>query len=236
MRSSLSQLKSRGFVSEGQESDFINLSFSEQLLLLESKNACDRTIGARLLGIQGNINAIRPLCNALRSENKLYPKLEICSSLAGFGLHAVPYLVSMLGDVGNNQYKVVPEVKFKKKNYPLPRDLTARVLMRIGSVAMPHLQNVLLYGTEKQIIEAIDVIGYINFYTLNKIGLQSLIDCFERFKHNDIIIWKIVRAMSAFPLSEGFLRQLDASINHSGIKQEISRSLEIITSNKTSWD
>ena len=37
-------------------------------------------------------------------------------------------MVEYLGQIGNNQHKVLPTNGFNKKSYPLPRDIIARTL------------------------------------------------------------------------------------------------------------
>lgn len=228
MKSTSNQLLGRGMIYDGRESDYQRLSFSDQLLLLKSSIAFERTIAARLLGRSEDASALAPLCNALRKEHKLYTKIEICNALVAFGILAVPFLIPMLGTIGNNQYKEVPTSLFKKRSYPLPRDIVARILIRIGPAAISSLKNDIVYIAEEQVSEAIDIIGYINFYHINKDGFQTLITCFEKFKDNNLIVWKIVRALSAFPVSGEFLTKHNAITTNLGIKQEIERSLKSI--------
>lgn len=225
MKSSSSQLTSRGFIADGIEQNHQQLSFSEQINLLQSKTPTDRTLGARLLGLSADLSAITYLIEALRAETKLYPKIEICNSLVSFGQDAVKPLISLLGKVGNNQYRHIPEGKFKKKNYPLPHDIAARTLIRIGVIAIPDLIAILNSPDEASISEAIDTMGYICFYNSQPDIFQHLEACYNRNVLSDLIKWKIFRAMSAFPESKDFLKEHLHAQSNKLICNEIERSL-----------
>ena len=49
MASKQEQLRNRGFLTDGIEREFENVSFDEKIELLGSKVATERTLGARLL-------------------------------------------------------------------------------------------------------------------------------------------------------------------------------------------
>jgi HEAT repeat protein len=228
MKSSENQLIARGMIPKGKELDHISCSFSDQLMLLKSTQAFERSIAARLLGTSGNPDAVAHLCNALVHEKKLYTKIEICNALSLFGLHSIPALIPLLGAIGSNQHKSVPNNKFGKQSYPLPRDIVARVLIRIGVPALPALKKVLINGSERQISEAVDAIGHISYNFNDKSCYQIITDSYLKYKTNKLMVWKIVRAMGAFPNSVGFLNQMLEVEIHPGIKHEIKRSLELI--------
>ena len=143
MKSKQEQLISRGYLAEGVESEYLYKSFNEKIELLHSKTPTDRTLGARLLANSKNGKAINYLISALTVEKKLYPKIEICNSLVSCGLHSIKPLIKILGKVGSNQHKRVPEKKFNKNSYPLPRDIASRTLVRFGQAALDELEKVL---------------------------------------------------------------------------------------------
>lgn len=232
MKSSSSQLSSRGFIADGVEQNYQHLSFSEQINLLHSKTPTDRTLGARLLGLSADVSAINYLIDALKLEKKLYTKMEICTQLESFGMDAVKPLISLLGKVGNNQYRHIPVEKFRKKNYPLPHDIAARTLGRMGSIALPDLLKVLDSIDESVMSEAIDTIGFICFYNNQSDVFSHLEACFSRNSNNDLIKWKIFRAMSAFAESKGFLNEHLMTQNNTLIRNEIERSLAAIRKSK----
>ncbi len=232
MKSSSSQLFSRGFIAYGVEQNYQHLSFSERVNLLHSKTPSDRTLGARLLGLSTDLIAINYLIDALKAEKKLYTKMEICTQFESFGIDAVKPLIFLLGKVGNNQYRHIPGEKFKKKNYPLPHDIAARTLGRIGSIALPDLLKVLDSTDESVMSEAVDAIGYICFYNRQPHVFSHLEACFYRNSTNNLIKWKIFRAMSACAESEGFLNEHLMAQNNILIRNEIERSLAAIRKRK----
>lgn len=185
-----------------------------------------------MLGLSADLSVINYLIDALKVEKKLYTKMEICTQLESFGIDAVKPLISMLGKVGNNQYRHIPEEKFRKKNYPLPHDIAARTLGRVGAIALPDLIKVLDTTDECGMSEAIDTIGYICFYNSQTDVFPHLEACFYRNSNNDLIKWKIFRAMSAFPESESFLKEHLLAQNNTLIRNEIERSLAAIRKRK----
>ncbi len=222
MKSSYPQLENRGFVPSGKELK----------ALLTSPIAVQRTIAARLINAGKQVDMIDALCQVLLVEKKLYTKIEICESLSSFGIDALPYLIPMLGCIGNNQYKAIHPEKFKKKSFPLPRDIVARTIIRIGPPAVPFLLKAIRNNNFKQTCESIDALGYICFYNAVPGCYNELISCYQTWKDNDLMVWKIVRAMRAFNQSESFLKKLYATTQNHGIIMEVSGSLEIIQNRK----
>jgi len=227
----MEQLESRGYVAGGVEKKYAGSTFRQRIDLLQSKQPTDRTIGARLLTNNSDLSSIHYLINALTVETKLYPKIEICNSLVSFSTDAVVPLIGVLGRIGNNQHKKVPETDFKKYNYPLPRDIAARTLIRIGPKAIPDLLKVLDSNDLIKLSEAFDTIGYICFYKHQSDVFELLHKCFNRVGKNDLIKWKIIRAMSAFPESESFLTE-QIKMQNENLRSETERSLSLIRKHK----
>lgn len=227
MKSRIKQIENRGFVAVGIEEKYFDTTFEQRIVLLKSKLSTDRTLGARLLTGNSDLSTIAYLIDALIKEKKLYSKIEICNSLVSFGMDAVIPLIGLLGKIGNNQHKEVPETNFKKNNYPLPRDIAGRTLIRIGVKAIPDLLQVLDCNDSIQLSEAIDTIGFICFYEPQINVFRLLKKCFDSNADNDLIKWKIFRAMSAFPESETFLRE-QLQLNNESFKLEIERSLSLV--------
>lgn len=232
MKSSYPQLENRGFVPSGAEKAFEGFNEQELKALLTSPIAVQRTIAARLIKVGKQVDMIEALCQALLIETKLYTKIEICGSLSAFGIDALPYLIPLLGCVGSNQHKAIHPEKFKKKSFPLPRDIVARTIIRIGAPAVPFLLKAIRNNNFKQTCEAIDAFGYICFYNPAPGCYNELIACYQTWKDNDLMVWKIVGAMRAFNESEFFLRELYSTAQNQGIKIEITGSLEIIQRRK----
>lgn len=227
MKSNAAQLESRGYVANDIENSYATISFEQRVTLLKSKQATERTLGARLLIKQSDLQVINCLITALQVETKLYTRLEICNSLVSYGRVAVIPLIAVLGKIGNNQYRIVLTVDFKKVSYPLPRDLAARTLIRIGTVALPDLLTALNSTDIVQLSEAIDAIGFICFYDYQSAIAGELEDCFYRNSQSELVKWKIFRAMSAFAETIAFLNQ-QLKLNAGALKAEIERSLCLI--------
>jgi hypothetical protein len=195
---------------------------------LKSKIPSERTLGARLLVYRDNLFPIDYLIAALKVETKLYTKIELCNSLVSFGKDVIISLIESLGKIGNNQYKEVPEAEFKKQNYPLPRDIASRTIIRIGVKAIPALIKVLDSEDIPRLSEALDALGFICFYEQQSDVYDLLKECFSRNIDNDLIKWKIFRAMSAFAESELFLNEQQQLLSNERMKAEIERSLSLI--------
>ena len=116
---------------------------------------------------------------------------------------------------------------FKKTSYPLPRDIAARTLIRIGSTALPDLIRVLNGSDLVRLSEAIDTIGFICFYNYQP-GVAGLLEeCFYRNEKEELIQWKLFRAMSAFPENIPFL-QKQLLLSPELFRPEIKRSLSLL--------
>lgn len=222
------RLISRGFIKEGAEFDFRYLSYSDIVILLKSNIATERTLGARLLRVFNNETTVNILIEALKIEHKLYSKIEICNTLSSFGEISVKYIVDCLGEIGNNQHVNIDDTEFKKDNYPLPRDIASRTLIRIGEKALPELLKSTIKVSCKQLSELIDAIGYICFYNYSKEVYPVLIELFAKFEGNNLIKWKIYRAMSGIPESLLFLEKQYKIEEKMALKIEIERSVRII--------
>ena len=230
MESSIKQLELRGYVADGIEKKYFYLSTEQRTGLLKSDSPVDRTIGARLLFNCAEVSVIEYLIEALVAEKKLYPKIEICNSLVSFGKESVGPLILLLGKIGNNQYREIPKKAFKKTNYPLPRDIVARTITRIGTPALSDLLKCLNSDDLNMLSEAIDAIGHICFYKYSANLYIALKECFDKANINDLIRWKIIRTMSAFPESILFLSHLKLTTRNEYFKMEIERSLKLINS------
>lgn len=235
MASKQEQLRNRGCIAVGIESEFENVSFDEKIELLGSKIATERTLGARLLKDDKTEEAIECLINALMNEEKLYPKIEICNTLSEMEEIAIKPLIMCLGKIGNNQHSIIPEGEFLKDSYPLPRDVASRTLIRIGKIAIPELIKQLKVEDKSVLSELIDAIGYININSTAVDVYRPLKSCYYRNSTEDLIKWKIIRAFSGINESEGFLNKLYTEIDNERLKREIERSLRLIKKRKGRW-
>ena len=227
MKSSSQQLASRGYISDEEMVLFLHNSQTECIALLDSEDPRKRTVAARLLSSYRSEKTIKLLAEKLIVENKLYPRIALCETLASFGHHSATTLCGMLGRIGSNQYKTVPEKDFIKKSYPLPRDIAARTLAKMGTDVLPELLNVLRGKNPVAIREAIDAVGHICFYHKNDQPLEPIIRVLEKNPDDTVIRWKIVRALSSFNQTRSIdiLKRVIAEDPNERIRREAERSL-----------
>ena len=229
MKSDKGQLEKRGFLPQDFDTDSCNLFLDEKLKLLQSSIPTERTLAARLLSKEAVTDkVIEKLIARLALENKLYPKIEISNTLTHYGQATVKHLIKVLGKIGTNQHKVVPEKEFKKDNYPLPRDISSRIIAHIGKTALQELIDNFEKLSIIQLSEAIDAIGFICFYNHCPDTNKLLEKSYKQNSENDLIKWKIIRACSAFPESEGFLQAEKRNLQNKRLLMEIERSISLI--------
>ena len=222
--------ENRGFTTKSQNNIFAGKSDIELISLLKSNNSKDRTSSATILGQRKSQKAIFVLCKQLENEKALYSKIAICEALGKIGKPAINELIKYLSKIGNNQHKTLPKKRFNKCSYPLPRDIIARTICKIGDGALMDLNNILEGENKKQIYEAIDAIGFISFYSENKISFETLEKALQKYSDDEIIQWKIIRALSAFPSkkSEEILLDILKTSNKPELKWEAKRSMGLI--------
>lgn len=229
MKSSKEQLKLRGYIEDKDLQPYINFSKNKLIELLNSKDAINRTVAAKLLVNFKTRDVLKVLISRLVLEKKLYTKIALSETIGCYDENACEELIKYLGKVGKNQHRKLPDKPFGKKNYPLPRDIFARTICKIGVPALKHLKDCLFTGEYKQVLEAIDAIGFISYYKKDNYCLYEIIDLLDKYKHDNLMVWKLLRALQAFP-EEISLNTLKKYIN-SSIKQhrwEAVRSIEQI--------
>ena len=222
------QLKARGKIDDGIENLYIGLSFNLKVELLKSNIPTIRTLGARLLKKHKTKQAVIVLLNALKIEKKLYCKIEICNTLASLKELSISSLINSLGRIGNNQHKHLPQKLFLKDSYPLPRDISSRILIRIGPIALPYLLEALKTADILALPELIDVIGHINFYQKTENIFEPLKSQYLINQKDNLVKWKIIRSFSGVIESKPFLNHLDLKKEDKRIRKEIKRTLRLI--------
>lgn len=232
MKSKQEDLKKRGYLLDEILPNYKYMSLHEKIELLQSKTATNRTLGALLLKENKTSTTVNYLIDALKTEKKLYCKIEICNTLSELKELAVIPLIACLGKIGNNQHKTVPQKAFLKDSYPLPRDIAARTLIRIGEIAIPELLKHLKTKNQRVLSELIDAIGHINFNTTVKNIYPLLKACYLQNNSNELVQWKIIRAMCGVYESKTFLEQQFNKLKNQRLKQEAKRSLRLITENQ----
>lgn len=192
----------RGEITAKDLEPFRHLTDGELTCLLRDPDSRARAVAARLLGDRRCADAVGALCERLSAEKALYARLAAGEALAAIGMPALPALISQLGNIGGNQYRAVPDTGFYKKSYPLPRDLAARVIIRMGEAALPALEEVIRQGDRTSRLEAVDAIGHIAFYSKNTRSQGVLLDLFNRSSGDSLTRWKLVRAFQSCPAAE----------------------------------
>ena len=228
MKSSINKLKSRGFVDKFQIDYDVSVTSLENLLTSETPEK--RTLAAIIIQEKNIFCLIPNLISALKIEKKLYSKIAISETLINFEEKSIEPLIPLLGQIGNNQHQKLPKAPFKKDNYPLPRDIVARILSQMGVDVISILLNAVDRMLRDQLLESIDVMGNITYYSQNTDSLIFLLDLFEKNKNDKLMIWKIIRAFSSFSEAK-VIEILEKIINDSKIEQhvwEAKRSLCLI--------
>ena len=236
-KSSELEMKNRGYIQENDLFIYRSLGLSELMELLNSISAFERTIAVRLISnlMKDDEHKAVLLCERLSNENKLYTKIELCEALRKMGTSAAKIMCMYLGKIGNNQYKELPAQEFKKKSYPLPRDIISRTLAHMGREILPYLIEVLKSKDTQAIREGIDAIGFICFYDSIDYPLEHLANCFNINNDDMIIRWKVARALGYFNSvdSTDLLVRIHNFDGEERIKKEAQRSLKIIQQRKT---
>lgn len=229
MKSTHDQLKQRGFIEEIPP-NILDINNNELIMLLTDKEAVNRSIAAKIIGKRKNRELLPWLCQALAKERKLYTKIAICETIESFGGYALEFLIPLLGAIGNNQHKKVQLVDINKKSYPLPRDISARIICRIGIEALPLLEGVLKSGSYEQKLEAIDAIGHITFNFCNYRSEGKLFELLNDSFCGELIRWKIIRAFQSFQSNKiiRYLERLVRENNDEILAKEAQRSLDRI--------
>jgi hypothetical protein len=231
MKSTNEQLKSRGYVFDENLFEYKNYNENELLKLLQDKEAYKMTMAVRLLAEYNKEQYIALFCEALKTETKLYTKIELCNALEKYNEKAIPHLIPLLGTIGENRHHKIEIVDINKKSYPLPRDIIGRVLIRIGPEVFSELGKILLEDKNiSKIPEAIDVIGHITWNYKNYEMEKTLVEYYYKHKSNEFIEWKIVRAFQSFNSVEikAMLENIVRTHKNEIIKEEAKRSIKRI--------
>ena len=209
----------RGQTSRQDDNLFSMLSNQELLDLINDVDAKKRTSAAKLIGERKDTDAIPLLCERLKKETALYTRIAISEALGAIGEPAIPELIRLLGKVGNNQHRELPQKGFYKKSYPLPRDIAARTIIKIGCSALKPLERAVLEADRASVLEAIDGIGQIAFYEGDLSSESVLLIAYQKYHSDKLILWKIVRAFQSFPTER--VRRLLETIICSNFSSEL---------------
>ncbi|AXV39738.1 HEAT repeat domain-containing protein [Methanobacterium sp. BAmetb5] len=199
--------RKRGQISTEDISPYVDLPFKGLVEMLQGTDPQQRTIAAVILGDLGDERGILPLCSALTTEKSLYSRIAISEALSKIGEPSVVYLIELLGGIGKNQEIMLPDHYFRKKSFPLVRDMAGRTMVLIGKPATPYLIDFLESSDEFKVQQAIDVVGAIAAKTGDRRALNALLTHMERetrdYDGSDgVTLWKIIRALSGFTKSK----------------------------------
>ncbi len=222
--------KKRGEIDINFIKRFSKFKNHELLALLNDTKPQNRSVAAKILGERKFKEAIPFLCLRLSKEKSLYSKISISNAILNFGTHAIADLIKYIGKIGKNQHKTLPKDVFRKKSYPLPRDLIIRIIIRMGSEALQYIKPLLNNKSESFLSEIIDAIGHITYTTKNFSLLSDLLKIFDNSYNKDILLWKVIRSFQSFPQDET-IKRLKIVFKESTIpahRWEAIRSLAII--------
>ena len=104
-----------------------------------------------------------------------------------------------------------------KKSYPLPRDIVARILSNIGIEALSELKTCLQSDNRDAILEGVDAVGFITFYNTNDLCLDDLFNLTQKYKKDDLMMWKLLRCLQSFESKKS--REILTDYLNSSIKQ-----------------
>lgn len=219
--------RERGEINQADLDPFLPMSIDELFCKLHSVTPTIRTCAATVLGKHKDPEVVAALCQQIKIEKKLYCRIAISDSLVNIGSLSVQPLLALLGKVGHNQETDVPQKGFNKISYPLPRDIAARILCRMGGNILSEVFRFLDIDRQpSELGQAIDVIGHIVYTEKLKVDSKILIRVSEKYCDYPIIQFKITRCFSGFTDSESqqFLRNRLKSLDI-GFQFEAVRSL-----------
>lgn len=230
MKSTTKALKKRGMATTEEITALSKLSFTELILNLNHTDASIRSAAA--VNLQPFIDtAADALLTQLQNEQCLYTRIAICESLELGNIETAKKMTAYLGSIGNNQHRILPLKVSAKKSFPLPRDIIARSLGRMDVAVYPALMEVLESNHTKQICEVLDAIGYMVFYNsvlATDENCNKIISLSNRYPENQIILWKMILCLSAFPCRKSVDILLKFELEESIIGLEAQRSLWIL--------
>jgi len=237
MKSSKEDLKNRGYIEDNEIITYYELlTFDELSILIKSKKAFERTIAIRLLKNSSDISRLDLtviLLEILVNEKHLYTKIEICDVLEKGDSEIAEQMLKYVGKIGKNQHVKLPKEVSKKVSYPLPRDIMARVMGKMNISILPTLIEALSNCDVFEIREVIDAIGFLCFYndvTNEGFVVKELLKCYEKYKYDNIVRWKITMGLSAFnnEFAISKLKEIIEKETEELILKETYRALKLI--------
>lgn len=224
--------RKRGEITDIDLIPYRDLKEEELFILINNIDPVKRTCAATLLGNFTSDSCTFILCNRLKIEDKLYTKIAICNSLVLLQKLSFNLLLDLLGKIGRNQEKSLPQKGFLKKSYPLPRDIAARTLCRFDPWVLDELYRYICKPKSILALEqAIDVIGHISFTNSISLKTEPLFKLLDRHD-SEMLKFKVIRCLSnkSNKKAEKFLYN-QLKNGSKGIVFEAARSLVISGNN-----
>ena len=237
MKSRKDQLKDRGYFTKKDLEKYHNFSNGELLNLTKDLIPQKRAIAIHLLSFKNTSNNYTSyFLELFKDEKKLYVRLEIAKALKKGNIQTAKLMIPYLNKIPNNQYNSLPTKISVKKTYLIPRDLIGRILSKMDIAIFPLILELLKTSNLELLSESLDIFGFMIFHNQELATFENfkiLSDLFEKYKSNDLILWKIVMVTSAFRNSESidFLNNIKEFSSHEIIKNEVDRSIFLIEKN-----
>ena len=222
--------RERGEVNETDIANFASLDESELLSFLHSEKPVERSYAAIHLRKYQNPTVVDQLCHQLAIEKKLYTKIALCETLAECAELSVEPLIRLLGRIDKNQETKIPETGFYKISYPLPRDIAARTICRLGIIAILPLERFIKSSKDMSALaQAIDAYGHIVYSNKIKCSPSLLQELYERYPKDDFLKYKITRCLSGIhdEWAKSFLLEI-IKTGCKGLRLEALRSLILL--------
>lgn len=239
MKSTAEALRKRGLPEQADLDRLKDTPYDTLIDLINSPLAAERTAAVRVLAARNPLDErfVRAILGRLCHEESLYTKLEICTALEQGDVAVARLMALYLGRIGQNRHRTVPDRVSKKVSFPLPRDIVARSLGRMSPAVLPALLEVLDDAEPQAVSEVLDAIGYMVFYhsELATAGNTArLLAVAHTVETNDLLLWKAVLCLSAFPRAEvlALLERIIATHPNTTIQNEAVRSIRLIRSRK----
>lgn len=235
MKSTNESLRKRGMASEGDIAALSDLTYEDLVAALHAADSCTRSAAAYCLRVQAD-RAADELLGQLAGEKCLYTRIAVCECLEKGSIVTSEKMISCLGHIGNNQYRVPPDKVSAKKSFPLPRDIIARSLGRMDISVFPAFQRCLRESRyREQISELVDAVGYMVFYHPELAAaenLQPVLALESPYSQDSLILWKMILCLSAFPSADAKTVLLNYAQEQSILGMEAQRSLKILAMRK----
>ncbi len=155
--------ESRGFFTNKELNNFINLNKDDLIKLSNSSVPKERSIAISLLSQYNQDNSLtKYFLDKWVKEDKLYVRLEIAKSLEKGNIDTARLMSNYILKIPNNQYKKIPAKPYSKKTYVIPRDLICRSLARMDISIFPFILE--LFDNKEILSEIIDVFGFMVYH------------------------------------------------------------------------